>query len=139
MPRALKLLATFAFALTLTNCGSDMIVLGPTPADQGVVIFLHADFAGASQTLNVDVSDLKKLQGPCSSGAEGEVPSWGKCISSIRVMPGWSATAYSDDDFKGRSLAITADAPNLRNVPGPCDGSFNDCVRSIRVSRQDGR
>ena len=100
------------------------------------MIFLHADFLGASQALNVDVQDLTRIQGPCSSGAEGEVPSWGKCVSSVRVLPGWSATFYRDEDFKGRSITLTADTPKLQNLPGPCDGSFNDCVTSIRVTRQ---
>jgi hypothetical protein len=112
-----------------------MLILGPTPPDQGVVIYIHADFAGPSQALNVDVRDLRRTQGPCSSGAEGEVPSWGQCVSSIRVLAGWSATLYRDDDFKGRSLTVTSDTPNLRNLPGPCDGSFNDCIESIRVTR----
>jgi len=64
-------------------------------------------------------------------GAEGEVPSWGKCVSSVRVLPGWSATFYRAEDFKGRSITLTADTPNLRNLPGP----FDDCVTSIRVTR----
>jgi hypothetical protein len=136
MSRALRVCAGVVLPLLLAACGSDFIALGPTPPDQGIVIYIHADFAGSSQALNVDVRDLTKAEGPCSSGAEGEVPSWGKCVSSVRVFPGWSATFYRDEDFKGRSLTVTTDIPNLRNLPGPCDGSFNDCVRSIRVTRQ---
>jgi hypothetical protein len=64
------------------------------------------------------------------------VPSWSKCVSSVRVFPGWSATLYRDEDFKGRSITVTSDTLNLRTLPGPCDGSFNDCVTSIRVTRQ---
>jgi hypothetical protein len=45
-------------------------------------------------------------------------------------------TLYRDDDFKGRSVTLTADTPNLRELPGPCDGSFNDCVSSIRVTKR---
>lgn len=122
--------------LLLGACHSDLINIGPTPADEGIVIFLHADFLGASQALNVDVRDLTKLQGPCSGGSEGEVPSWGKCVSSVRVLPGWSAVLYKDEDFKGTSITLTADTPNLQNIPGPCDHNFNDCVTSIRVTRQ---
>jgi hypothetical protein len=33
-------------------------------------------------------------------------------------------------------FTITADAPDLTRIAGPCDGSFNDCVSSIRVTRQ---
>ena len=129
-------LAVVVVSLVLAGCESDLSVLGPTPPDQGIVIFVHADYTGSSQAVNVDVHDLTKTEGPCSSGAEGEAPTWRNCVSSVRVFPGWSATLYRDEDFKGRSITLDADAPNLRNLPGPCDGSFNDCVRSIRVTRQ---
>jgi hypothetical protein len=136
MPQTRRTLAVIAATSMLAGCGTDLTVLGPTPPEQGIVIFVHADYAGSSQAVNVDVHDLTKTEGPCSSGAEGEAPTWRKCVSSVRVFPGWSAILYEDEDFKGRSLMLTADAPNLRGLPGPCDGSFNDCVRSIRVTRQ---
>ena len=136
MAHTRKALAIIAVTSMLAGCGSDLTVLGPTPPDQGIVIFVHADYAGSSQAVNVDVHDLTKTEGPCSSGAEGETPTWRKCVSSIRVFPGWSATLFNDEDFKGRSIILNAVTPNLRDLPGPCDGSFNDCVRSIRVSRQ---
>ena len=135
MTRAARVGAVL-FPLLLGGCGSDLVILGPTPADRGIVIFIHADFTGSSQAIDVDVRDLIKAQGPCSSGAEGEQPSWGQCVSSVRVMPGWAATLYRDEDFKGRSVTVTADTPDLRRLPGPCDGGFNDCVRSIRVRKQ---
>jgi hypothetical protein len=125
-----------SLASLIAACESDLIVLGPTPSDEGVVIFLHSDFRGPSQAINVDVPDLGRTEGPCSSGAEGETPTWSECVSSIRVLPGWSATLYRDDDFKGRSITVTSDAPNLDHLAGPCDGSFNDCIRSLRVTKQ---
>jgi hypothetical protein len=136
MARALRVGAGVVLAGLLAACESDLIVLGPTPPDQGIVIYVHADFVGASQAINVDVADLERTEGPCTSGAEGEEPTWDECVSSVRVLPGWSATLYRDEDFSGRSVTVTSDTPNLRNMPGPCDGSFNDCVRSIRVTRQ---
>jgi hypothetical protein len=137
MARATKVFAAVFLPLLLSGCeGDHVIVLGPTPADQGIVIFLHTDFRGPSQALNVDVPDLTRTEGPCSSGAEGEMPSWCECISSIHVLPGWSAILYRDEDFKGRSVTVTSDTPDLRRLPGPCDGSFNDCVSSIRVTRK---
>lgn len=136
MARALRICAGVVLSGLLAACESDMVVLGPTPPEQGIVIFIHADFAGSSQAVDVDVRDLNRTEGPCSTGAEGEEPSWRRCVSSIRVFPGWSATVYEDEDFEGRSFTIRADMPNLRDLPGPCDGSFNDCIRSIRVSRQ---
>jgi hypothetical protein len=136
MPHTQRTLAVVIVSVMLAACGSDLTILGPTPPDQGIVIFVHADYAGSSQAVNVDVHDLTKTEGPCSSGAEGEAPTWRKCVSSVRVLPGWSATLYGDEDFKGRSITLNADTPNLRDLPGPCDGSFNDCVRSIRITRQ---
>jgi hypothetical protein len=118
-------------AFVLAACESVMS-LGPTPPGEGIVIFLHADFAGPSQALNVDVPDLGNVEGAC-----GETPRWSDCISSVKVNPGWAATLYRDKDYKGASVTVKADTPNLRDLRGPCDNdSFNDCVSSIRVSRQ---
>jgi peptidase inhibitor family I36 len=123
-------------ALLVPACSESLEILGPTPAGEGITIYLHADYAGPSQAVNHDVSDLEKVEGPCTHGAEGEKPTWTDCLSSLRVEPGWAVTLYRDDDFKGRSVTLTADTPNLRELPGPCDGSFNDCVSSIRVMKQ---
>jgi hypothetical protein len=137
MARALSACAAAALSLAFAACeDTSWIVLGPTPPDQGIVIFIHADFTGSSQAVDHDVADLTRTQGPCSRGGEGEVPSWRECVSSIRVLPGWSATLYRDEDFKGRNVTITSDTPDLRRLPGPCDGNFNDCVASLRVTRQ---
>jgi peptidase inhibitor family I36 len=121
-------------ALVVAGCGG-LTALGPTPADQGIVIYVNADFAGPSQAVNVDVPNLEQVQGSCSKGQEGEQPTWSDCISSVKVLPGWSATLFRDADYKGPSVTLTADTPNLRDLSGPCgrDG-FNDCVSSIRVS-----
>jgi hypothetical protein len=120
----------------LAACGS-VTSLAPTPAGEGIVIFLNADFAGPSQALNVDVPDLAKVEGACSSGDEGETPSWSDCVSSVKVNPGWTATLYRDKNYKGASLTVTTDTPSLRDLRGPCDkDSFNDCVSSIRIARQ---
>jgi hypothetical protein len=128
--------ASLAVALVAAAACGSVPALGPTPAGEGIIIYLNADFAGPSQAINVDVPDLGRVQGSCSSGAEGETPHWGDCISSVKVMPGWTATLYRDHDYKGASVVVDADTPNLRDLRGPCDkDSFNDCVSSIRVSR----
>ena len=137
MTRASTLCVGVALAALLAACDdSDFLILGPIPLDEGIIIYAHADYAGPSQALNADVRDLNRVEGPCTEGGEGETPSWRECVSSVRVLPGWTATLYEDEDFEGRSLTVTSDTPNLRVVPGPCDESFNDCVRSIRVMRQ---
>jgi len=132
---AARTLVLLELTLWIPGCSDPLEVLGPTPAGEGITIYLHADYAGPSQAINHDVGDLEKVEGPCTHGAEGEEPTWNDCMSSVRVEPGWSVTLYGDDDFKGRSVTLTADTPNLRELPGPCDGSFNDCVSSIRVTR----
>jgi hypothetical protein len=121
-------------ALLLPACSEPFVTLGPTPSDEGITFYLHSGFTGPSQAVNVDVRDLGKVDGPCSSGAEGEQPTWSDCISSLRVISGWSVILYEDDDFHGRSVTLTADTPNLITLPGPCDG--NDCVSSLRVRKQ---
>ena len=136
MAHASRLCSAVVLSLTVAACSdSDFEILGPTPLDEGIIIYIHANFAGGSQALNVDVRDLTRVEGPCSDGGEGETPSWRECVSSVRVLPGWSATFFEDEDFGGRSVTVTTDTPNLRDVPGPCDDSFNDCVRSIRVRK----
>jgi Peptidase inhibitor family I36 len=133
--RSLLRLALLLPVVLLSACENRLEILGPTPGGEGIAIFIHADFAGSSQAINTDVRDLGHVEGPCSTGAEGEQPTWHDCISSVRVQAGWTVTLYRDKDFKGRSMTLTADAPNLRELPGPCDGSFNDCVSSLRVAR----
>ena len=124
------------FPLSIAGCTQPLTSLGPTPAGEGATIYIHAGFAGTSQALNRDVADLAKVEGPCTRGEEGERPTWSDCMSSIRVEPGWAITLYRDDEFKGASVTLTADSPNLGTLPGPCDGSFNDCVSSIRIAKQ---
>jgi hypothetical protein len=122
------------------GCGSDLITLGPTPVDQGIVIYIHADFSGSSQGIVADVQDLTKTEGPCSRGEEGEKPTWRECVSSVRVFPGWSAILYRDDDFKGRSVTLkySLTNPTAGNTPyrllvnavdciAQADGSLADC------------
>src|SRR4051812_5743873 len=133
---AARLVALLVLALLLGACSDPLETLGPTPAGEGAIIYIHADFAGASQSVNHDVADLGKVEGPCTNGAEGERPTWSDCVSSVRVAPGWMVTLYRDDEFKGASVTLTADSPNLRMLPGPCDGSFNDCVSSLKVAKQ---
>ena len=122
--------------LVLPACESRIEPLGPTPPGEGIAIFIHASFVGSSQSLNADVPDLGKVEGPCTSGEEGAVPTWSDCMSSLRVEPGWTATLFRDRDFKGASVTVTANVANLTALPGPCAGSFNDCVSSVRVARQ---
>ena len=123
-------------ALLLPACGEPLVTLGPTPPNEGATFYLHSGFSGPSQAVNLDVRDLAKVEGPCTGGAEGEQPTWGDCISSLRVIDGWRVTLYEDKGFQGRNVTVTADAPDLTALSGPCSGSFNDCVSSMKVAKQ---
>jgi hypothetical protein len=123
-------------ALLLPACSEPLVTLGPTPPNEGVTFYIHAGFSGPSQAVNLDVRDLARVEGPCTGGAEGEQPTWGDCISSLRVIDGWRATLYEDKDFQGRNVTVTADTPDLTALPGPCSGTFNDCLSSLKVTRQ---
>jgi Peptidase inhibitor family I36 len=120
-----------------SGCGEEIRPIGPTPVGEGIVIYMHADFSGPSQALNLDVVDLGKVEGSCSSGGEGEVPTWADCVSSVRVMPGWVAVLYHKAKFQGESVKLTSDTANLRDLRGPCQDTFNDCAVSIRVARRN--
>jgi hypothetical protein len=109
--------------------------LGPTAIDEGVVLYMHANFVGTSQQVATDVTNFASVEGPCG-GSEDQGPTWDNCISSIRLLPGWGATLYGDKDFKGALLVVTADIPDLKALSGSCSGSYNDCVSSIKVYRK---
>jgi hypothetical protein len=83
-------------------------------------------------------ADLKDFKGPCftpgDSPGTGE-SNWNDCVSSVRTAPGWKATLFGDDDYRGSQLEVTADVPDLKFVPGRCGSGMDDCVTSIRVSR----
>ena len=133
----------------LTASGALVVLLGcqqslPTaPSDlvEGLIVYEHVDYGGASAHVTRDIEDLNDFKGPCLvfqadqfGGSVTEI--WNDCISSIRVAAGWRARLYRHDDFDGARLDVSTDISDLRNVPGPCDkGGFNDCVTSIEVLR----
>lgn len=125
-----------ALAIVAVAC-QDKLPTGPSDLLEGIVIYEDANYLGRSAHVTADVTDLKDFDGPCehpSSSGTGTDHDWNDCVSSVRVAPGWTATLYRDDDFKGQSFVATEGAPNLQLVPGSCshDG-LNDCVTSIRV------
>ena len=110
--------------------------LGPTPVDQGVIVFMHSGFRGTSQQVGADVSDLTRVEGPCNISEDGGTGSWNDCISSIRVLPGYSARLYGDRNFQGTVLEVREDVADLKALKGGCSGSYDDCVSSIRVLKR---
>ncbi len=120
--------------LTLLACGAEPI--GPTPVDQGIIVFMHSGFRGTSQQIAADVGDLGRAQGPCGGDESESARTWNDCISSVRVLPGWGATLYGDKNFRGAAIEITEDVTDLASRPGSCSGSYDDCISSIRVYRR---
>ena len=133
MRYAHRVLCAAAVAFLIPGCGGTQ-PLGPTPLDQGIVIFIHSGFRGTSQQVGADVPDLTRAEGPCAAD-EGGKGSWNDCISSIRVLPGWTARVYGDKNFRGAVLEVTEDIPDLSAIRGSCSGSYDDCVSSIRVTK----
>jgi hypothetical protein len=130
-----RVTCAFIVALVLGACGGPE-PLGPTPLDQGIVIYMHSGFRGTSQIVPSDTAKLRDVQGPCGTDEDESSRTWNDCISSVRVFPGWAATLYGDSDFRGATLEVTEDIVNLGALRGSCDGSYDDCISSIRVYRR---
>lgn len=135
MRPGLCVVCVLAFALLPSAC-SKPEPLGPTPLDEGIVVFMHAGFRGASQQIGADVRDLTRVQGPCGDEESESSRTWNDCISSIRLQPGWGATLYGDKDFRGATLEVAGDESDLAKKAGSCGGSYDDCISSIRVYRR---
>jgi len=119
MRAVLRTLGTSVLSLLIPACGG-IEPLGPTPVDQGVLVFMHSGFRGTSQQVGADVTDLTRIEGPCN----------------IRVLPGYFARLYGDRNFRGAVLEVTEDVLDLKALRGDCSGSFDDCVSSIRVFKR---
>lgn len=133
--------ALAAVCLVLLAGCRDSLPTAPSDLADGIVVYEHADYLGASAHLTDDLGNLKDVKGPCleyTTDAAGSsiTDSWNDCISSVRVAPGWRATLYSNFGFRGDQLQVTEDIPNLRGALGNCpQEGFNDCVSSIRIFR----
>ena len=130
----LRLALAICGVAVLSGCQKSLPT-APSDLTAGIVIYEHDDYLGESAHLVHNVANLKDYEGPCSEtsysgGVADTTYFWDDCISSVRVAPGWRATFYGDNDYKGMRLEVVGDFPNLRFVPG---GNFNDGVSSIRV------
>jgi hypothetical protein len=117
-------------AAFFVGCGSPT-----TPSEKALTVFVDRDYGGSWHDVTGDISNLNKELGPCN-GSTYSSGNWDDCVSSIRLSPGWVATGYRDRNFSGPTFEITQDIPNLRDIEGPCDHGFDDCLSSIRVSRR---
>ena len=136
-----RVMSVASFLPLLVGCKHGLPA-APSELTTGIIIYEHANYLGASAHVASDLEDLEKFTGPCerttydANGGSTTIREWNDCISSIRVAPGWRATVYRNDDFRGESLEINSDVANFQLVKGSCDhGGLNDCISSIRVSR----
>ena len=131
-----RLLLLFAFGAQLfIGCGS------PTaPSEKALTVFVDRNYEGSWHDVTADWANLNSVGGPCNQitlpGGTASGGNWDDCISSIRLSSGWVATGYRDRNFSGPTFQITHDIPNLRDISGPCEHGFDDCLSSIRVSKQ---
>ena len=144
MHRAMCRVTRVAAAFFVADACTPTLPSAPSDLTEGVIIYEHANYLGASAHVLFNIDNLEKFKGPCrktvdsGDGNSSTVETWDDCISSIRVAPGWRATLYEHRDFKGWAADIGEEnAPNYQLVPGPCSkGTFNDCASSIRVFRK---
>jgi hypothetical protein len=114
----------------LSGCETTLPV-APSELTTGIIIYEHANFLGGSAHVTEDIKDLRSIdRGPCTLE---DSTTWNDCMSSVRVAPGTRVTLYRDPNFRGESLELTGDVPNLQLEKGTCphDG-LNDCVTAIR-------
>jgi hypothetical protein len=125
----------------LVGC-EESVPTAPSDPTIGIYTYTDANFQGSSRQWTSDRTDLRDVRSDdteCNlTFSDADFHTWDDCISSVRVMPGWSATLYEHPDFEGRSLELSADAPNLQLMRGPCsrDDDWNDCTSSIRVRKR---
>lgn len=114
----------------------------------GILIFARADYGGPYRSFVRDVSDLSLVDdepqpaaSECASKLFGQ-EYWTDCVSSIKVADGWQAVVYVHDTFRGDSLTVTSDIPDLSRIPLPPLGipqdsirNWDDVISSIRVFR----
>lgn len=106
-----------------------------SPGEKALTVFRDRNYGGSWLDIYTDESNLGRVNGPCNQ-SDTNIGDWDDCISSIRLSPGWVATGYRDRNFSGPTVEITGDIPNLRDISGQCDHGFDDCLSSIRVTRQ---
>ena len=132
---------TIGLLIGVTGCqGAPSLPTAPSDLTSGVSIYEHANFLGDSALLTISYDDLSDFKGPCehsesdANGTTSVTFDWNDCVSSVKVAQGWRAIIYRDSNYRGQSLDVAADLPNLQLAAGTCshDG-LNDCVTSIKI------
>jgi hypothetical protein len=126
--RVCGIAVTFA---ALPGCEVTLPV-APSELTTGIIIYEHANYLGQSAHVTEDIKDVRSIdRGPC---ALEDGTTWNDCVSSVRVAPGTRVTLFRDPNFRGESLELTGDMPNLQLAKGSCSHEgLNDCVTAIRI------
>ena len=129
--------AAIAAGAMAAGCGSEWPNTPTAAFGEGVTLYPDSLYRGERITLGGDVGDLRKVRGPCGGdGDSGQDSNYDDCVSSIRIPAGWTVVVFRDREFSGDSATYKADVQDLDVVPGPCKPGFNDCISSLRLSRQ---
>ena len=129
--------ALIAAGAIAAGCGSEWPTTPTAAFGEGVTLYPDSLYRGERITLGGDVGDLGKVRGPCGGdGDSGQDSNYDNCVSSIRIPAGWTVVVFRDREFSGDSATYKADVQDLDVVPGPCRPGFNDCISSLKLSRQ---
>lgn len=147
--REMNVTAALLALMVLAGCGSSEPT-GPGPAPmEGVTVFARIHYEGPRRTFLHDVTDFKLVyddpqpdEDECADKIFGQ-EAWTDCISSIRVAPGWQVIVFVDDTFRGDSLIVTSDIPDLEQIPRPAPEhrpelslTWDETISSMRVMRR---
>jgi hypothetical protein len=90
---------------------------------EGVCVYDHPNFEGRSQcwTGNEDLSDLGRMGG------------WSDKVYSIRVFGRTTVVVYRDIGYRGASMAVNRDIPDLSRVAGSGFSNWAHQISSIRI------
>jgi len=94
----------------------------------GICVFDRPNFEGRSQCWNTgeQLGDLARAGG------------WSDRISSIRVFGRAAAVLYRDSGFRGESIVVDSDIPDLSRLAARGFGSWNNQISSIQIEERRG-
>jgi len=95
----------------------------------GICVFDRPNFEGRSQCWNAG----EQLNDLARNG------NWSDKISSIRVFGRAAAVLYRDIGFRGQSIVIDSDIPDLSRFSGRGFGSWNNQISSMQIEDRRGR
>jgi hypothetical protein len=99
----------------------------PYPAQQvsdGICVYDRPDYQGRSQ---------------CWNAGDGlsNLPGWSDRISSIRVFGRASAVVYRDNGFRGESILVDRDIPDLATIPGRSFRNWDNQISSVQIEERN--